>query len=260
MQKIIREVDSEKGIMQVTIADERWYLKPLEVGYKAVPSVTWIAGKYPKGTFFYKWLAEKGWDEAEAIKQAAGDKGSKVHSAIVDVILGKEIRIDTQYKNPKTGVMEELTLEECDCILSFVKWKKETNPKSIIWEMTTFNDEDNYAGTIDYICEIDGELWIIDFKTSKSVWTEYELQVNAYKRSMVKGYHGVQALKGKKDYKMGILQVGYKYNKAGYKFTEIEDKYDLFEAAKLIWNNEHGGEKPSKKDYPIVLSEFSKQF
>ena len=33
-----------------------------------------IAGHYPKGIAFYKWLAEKGWDESQALKSAAGDK------------------------------------------------------------------------------------------------------------------------------------------------------------------------------------------
>src|SRR4051794_35372068 len=85
MKKIIRETDEKNGIVQVTIADERWYIKEVEdpntklPKFLYVPSVTWIAGHYPKGTEFYKWLANKGWDESQAIKVAAGDKGSKVH-------------------------------------------------------------------------------------------------------------------------------------------------------------------------------------
>jgi hypothetical protein len=73
---------------QITVADKRWYMKPAkdaETGlpiYLPVPSVTWIAGFWPQGIHFYKWLAEKGWDEAEAIKAAAGDKGSAVHGLV----------------------------------------------------------------------------------------------------------------------------------------------------------------------------------
>lgn len=88
MKKIIRITDEKRGIVQVTTSDERWYLKPstdpvteLPV-YKPVPSSTWIAEHWPKGIGFYRWLADKGWDEAEAIKAAAGDKGSAVHNAI----------------------------------------------------------------------------------------------------------------------------------------------------------------------------------
>jgi hypothetical protein len=51
-----------------------------------------------------------------------------------------------------------------------------------------------------------------------------------------------------------ILQVGYKRNKHAWKETMIEDKFDLFLSAKKIWENEHGAEKPSQKDYPLELS------
>ncbi len=131
MKKVIREVDEKRGIVQVTIADERWYVKEekdvktdLPI-FKYVPSVTWICGFYPKGLQFYKWLAEHSWDESQAIKQAAGDKGSKVHDAISAILRGEEVRIDSKFLNRSTDELEELTLEECDAILSFVNWRTE---------------------------------------------------------------------------------------------------------------------------------------
>jgi hypothetical protein len=96
MKKDIINKDKERGIVQITTFDERWYARPTEdpitklPRFEFVPSVTWIADHYPKGVGFYKWLANKGWDEAEAIKSAAGDKGSKVHLAIADLIRGLE--------------------------------------------------------------------------------------------------------------------------------------------------------------------------
>lgn len=263
MKKIIREVNEKAGIVQVTIADERWYLKQVEnkktgiPDYLAVPSVTWIAGSYPKGVGFYKWLAEKGWDESEAIKNAAGNKGSKIHEAIADILQGNEVRIDSKYLNKETGQLEELTLEECDAILSFIDWKNEVKPEVIAWETTIFSEKYNYAGTVDFIAKIDGEVWIIDFKTGQYVWPEYELQVSAYRKAIEEEEHFIESIKGvnaPETIKTAILQVGYRKNKAGYKFTEIENKFPLFLAAQTIWQNDHGNEKPSKKDYPIVLS------
>ena len=98
MKKEIRTVDKERGILQVTTVDERWYVKESkdeETGlpkHEYVPSVTWICDHYPKGVAFYKWLASKGWDESQAIKSAAGDKGSKVHYAIRDLIEGRVVQ------------------------------------------------------------------------------------------------------------------------------------------------------------------------
>lgn len=272
MKKIIKEVDDKKGIVQVTIADERWYLRPSKDAagmpiVQSVPSVTWIASKYPKGIEFYKWLADKGWDEAEAIKQAAGDKGTKVHKAIESIFEGKEVRIDSKYVNPSKGGEEELTLEECDAIVSFVKWRTDTekdhNIETILWEKVVFSQKYDYAGTVDYIVKLThretGEVtyWIIDFKTSQYIWKSHELQVSSYKQTIENGenevlHHGKQI--DVTNIKMAILQLGYRRNKNGYKFTQIDDRFDLFLIARKIWQEEHGDEKPTKKDYPIVLS------
>ncbi|TQF41152.1 hypothetical protein UNPF46_08505 [Bradyrhizobium sp. UNPF46] len=260
MKKIIPETDKERGILQVTIADERWYVKQVTdpatklPALKYVPSVTWIAGHYPKGIGFYKWLADKGWDESQAIKSAAGDKGSKVHEAISAILRGEEVRIDSKFINPSTEQLEELTLEECDAIKSFVDWKNENKPESIAWDVTVFSEKYGYGGTIDYICKIDRQVYIIDFKTSAEVWSEYELQVSAYKHPIESGEFNVEGFTEVSDIKLAILQIGYRRNKAGYKWNEIEDKFPLFLAARQIWANECGGQAPKMREYPIVLS------
>ena len=85
MKKKIIQLDNEKKVWRITTTDERWYAienQNKETGlpeFNFLPSVTWISSFYPKGIAFYKWLANKGWDESEALKIAAGDKGSKVH-------------------------------------------------------------------------------------------------------------------------------------------------------------------------------------
>lgn len=241
--KIETRQTKENGIIQITTHDERWYAKNQEDGsVKYVPSVTWVCGHYPKGIAFYKWLADKGWDEAEALKNAAGDRGSKVHKAIETLMDGQLVKIDDKFVNPTTNQPEELTIEEYDAILSFANWFNEVKPKIIAAEFVVFNDEENYAGTVDLLCEIDKEVWLIDFKTSQSVWSEYELQVSAYKHAM-----------SKKIDKLGILQVGYKKNKAKWKMNEVEDKFPLFQAAQQIWANEQEGVTPKQKDYPVSV-------
>jgi hypothetical protein len=62
------------------------------------------------------WLADKGWDEAEAVKIAAGDKGSAVHLAIERILNGEEFRIDTKVedkaRSTEQAAMRDLTYEE----------------------------------------------------------------------------------------------------------------------------------------------------
>ncbi len=262
MKKIIKQVDEKRGILQVTIADERWYVKEetdQTTGlpfHRYVPSVTWIAGHYPKGIGFYKWLADKGWDESQAIKSAAGDKGSKVHEAISAIFRGEEVRIDSEFLNRSSGKLEELTLEEVDCIKSFVDWFAENKPVNVAWDLTVFSEKLGFAGTIDYICRIGDELWLVDFKTSAQVWSEYELQVSAYKEALIEmqGRGDFSQIGDMRQAKLAILQVGYAKNKARYKWNEVADQFPLFLAARQIWAKECEGQEPKKRDYPIVLS------
>jgi hypothetical protein len=270
MKKVIRETDEKLGIMQVTIADERWYTKQVVDSVtklptiQYVPSVTWIAGHYPKGIGFYKWLADKGWDEAQAIKVAAGNKGSKVHHAINSILNGAEVRIDSKFTNPETDQLEELTLEECDAIKSFVDWRVDTEKEYIVeflaWDVTVFSEKYGYGGTIDAIVRLTnrktGEVrvYIVDFKTSSEVWAEYELQVSAYKHPLESGEFHIPGFVEVSEIKLAILQIGYRRNRAGYKWNEIEDQFPLFLAARQIWAKECEGQSPKRKDYPIVLS------
>ena len=255
MKKEIRKVN--KDIVQITCSDERWYYRTVtkknsdthlpEAEDVFVPSVTWITQYYPKGTAYFKWLANKGWDEAEAIKVAAGDRGSRVHRAIEDLVNKKTVKMDALYADSE-GIKKELSVDEYECIMSFVNWFNEVNPEVIASETTVFSDKYNYAGTIDLVCKIKGELYIIDFKTSQYIWPSHRIQVAAYKH----------ALKYK-NAKLGILQLGFKRNKKRYKFTEIEDDFNLFLAAREIWSNETKYQRPSQKDYPMKLKlEFKK--
>lgn len=282
MKKVIRETDENRGIVQITVADERWYTKPSidkESGipvYRPVPSVTWIAGYWPKGVGFYKWLADKGWDEAEAAKQAAGDKGSRVHFAIEAILNGQEFRIDTKVQDKSKSTetetaFAELTYEELLCVKSFIDWRDAVKPEIIATETTVFSDIHGYAGTVDCVCRIDGVPYVIDFKTSKQVWKEYELQVSAYRMALENGENPIKEknpngtetgkLADLSGLKTAILQVGYG-NKDGYKFTEVEDAFPLFKIAQQIWREEHTSKRTgdmltpgfTKRDFPIVLS------
>lgn len=247
MNKIIRKVDEKLGIVQITTPDERWYVKEIknkETGlpeFLYVPSVTWICSFYPKGVQFFKWLASKGWDESQALMHEAGEKGSKVHQAIEFMLQGNDVKMNSKFINKENGLEEELTLEEYECLMSFVSWFNARKPRVIAKETVIFNDIEGYAGTIDLVCELDGKITIIDFKTGQYIWPSYELQLSAYKRASTK----VEAL--------AILQLGYNRNKNGYKETPVEDKFDLFLAARQIWKNETEGQKPSQKDYPLEL-------
>lgn len=256
MEKIIRE--NQDGKIQLTIVDERWYIDTRAEAPRFVPSSTWIASYYPKGTQFYKFLASKGWDEAEQIKLDAGEKGSRVHRAISMLIEGETITMATKLPD-MNGQEKELTFEEYDSILSFKRFFDESGAKTVAHDLIVWNDIDGYAGTLDWVCNIGGENWLIDFKTSQSVYPSHEIQVSSYSHAysgvVLHEKHGKSIIKVVKPVdKLGILQVGYSRNKNRYKLTEIADKYPLFLAAKQIWAEENSGLQPKKLEYPEQIT------
>ncbi len=269
MKKEVRLV--QDGIYQITTLDERWYSRNTinkttglpEIEY--VPSSTWISSYYPKGVQFYKWLASKGWDEAEAIKISAGKKGSKVHQACQVIDEGKEISLETGFINPETGEIEELSLEEILCISSFCKWTDKVVPELLANELTGFGN--GYAGTIDKIYRIPKNdfkisegIWIVDIKTGQSIWEEQVLQISSYKYLDINIEELGITEKEWADRRLATLQVGYNKNKNGYKFTEVEDKYNLFiGVAHKIWQNENPNATPKQRDFPLTLKSEVRQ-
>ena len=240
MQHETRIIDAEKGIVQITTEDERFYSKTVDGKTIWIPSVTWICDFYPKGIAFYKWLANTGWDESQALKEAGGERGRYVHNAIEKLLTGATIHFNTVVDD------RELTTEEYYAVMTFVKWFETYNPIVERCEFTVFSPDNKYAGTMDLVCLIDGERYIVDFKTSANIWPSMIIQVSAYK-------HAIET-KDRPVNKIAILQIGYKRNKNGFKFTEIEDKFHLFNAAYTIWQGEMANVKPLQRDYPAELT------
>lgn len=266
MLKEVKKI--KRGVLRFTSLNERWYAKVSlnsKTGakeYAYYPSSTWISSYYPKGVYFHKWLAGKGWSEVETLKQAAADRGSKVHYACEDLDKGKEIKITDKYLNPSTHQKEELSKEEVDCIISYRDFLDETRPRLLAQEITSFGDV--YAGTADKIFTIGSnprQVWVVDLKTSQSIWPDHELQISSY--SHMYFYYQKMGISNKEwqNRKLAILQIGYKKNRKGYKFTEVQDKYHLFrDVAYKIWKNENPDIKPKERDYPtVIFSKFRKE-
>ncbi len=262
MKKIIKNVDKKKGIIQITTIDERWYARMIpnaKTGlpdrFEFKPSTTWVCSYYPKGIAFYKWLAAKGWDEAEAIKNDAGDKGTKVHKATEIIDAGEKVLIDSKIKNPHTEKEEEISLEEYWCVMTYIEWLKEIQPKLIASEFNVYSDL--CGGTVDRLFLIGEDVFLVDLKTSQYIWMSHILQISQYKDALRNDKEIIKKLKalGKTvdDVKLATLQIGFRRNKKGYFFKEHPNKFKLFKNVYEIWKDENGEKSPAQKDYPLFL-------
>lgn len=154
---------------------------------------------FPKGQGLMEWLKKNTPEEADHILKTAGERGSKVHAAIRDLILGVIVDIGSEYKNDD-GIYEPLKADEWDCLLAFGAWVEKFQPRLKICETAVKNKTHLYAGTVDFVGSIkltagdkiyiDDKLItlqeskeikvLLDWKTSKAVHDDYRLQVAAY--------------------------------------------------------------------------------
>ena len=104
--------------------------------------------------------------------QDALNIGEEVHAWCEQAIKFK-LGVGTMPSMPDNEVVRE-------SIENFRDWTKENDVKWLSSEEKIYNRKYNYAGTVDAIAEVNGVFGVIDFKTSKRLYDEYDLQVSAY--------------------------------------------------------------------------------
>ena len=246
----------KNGIIEITNPrGEHWYWS--EEKKKFYPSVTMITGVYPKGVGFASWLGnQESFYEAERIKEEAGERGTRVHRAIEDILKGEKIVFDEDTEETKKGKVsigyKQLNglnfwqaVEEWKMLEAFQKWVEKFQPEILKTETTVISDMHEYGGTFDLACRIDGELHIVDFKTSSNIYPTHFLQVQAYAWAAAE----MEMFKGETP-KISVLQFN-KRTKIGYKFEVHEwsaDEFGIFSSCQRIWNHAN-----PKFDGPDVL-------
>ena len=119
----------------------------------------------------YKILTEAR-QEHEKIKEKAVSLGLGVHKIIELMFKSKVSTLDL------LGVIDS---ESYSSITAFLNWKSSHDIETLGNEEIVYHKELKYAGTLDFRCEINGEKYIVDFKTSKRIYPEMLLQLASYK-------------------------------------------------------------------------------
>ncbi len=236
-------------IEQITFLDERYYLDPKTQEY--LPSATTILDVYPKGYGFQQWLKDLGSNSEEVLKRA-GDQGTKIHEAIQSYLLGNEVKWTE-------GEKDNYTLDEWMMILKFVEFHNTYKPETIAIEISLADTGLGFGGTLDYICRINGEVWLLDWKSGGSIYKGNKIQISAYKElwnklvkkqedtiTHVACVHLRAATRGQD--KSGKIMQG-----EGWKVEEVEDQehlFNLFKHAQVIWKEENPNPKPKNMVYP----------
>jgi len=143
-------------------------------GGKSYPSITTVLSNYNKKAI-YEWRQRVGEQEANRISRAASGRGTKLHNAVEKYLLNEMSDMKMQTMMPDT---KELFLK--------VKPFLDSHIGDIYGiEQPLYSDKLGIAGRCDCIAEWEGELSIVDWKTStrvkeKEYIQNYFMQCSAY--------------------------------------------------------------------------------
>jgi genome maintenance exonuclease 1 len=157
-------------LQRETIDGVRYYKVPNGNELKKLVSITSVTSNYKK-EFFNKWRQRVGVEEADKITKAATSRGTDFHTLTENHLLNIP-------ELPKVQPLSERLFENALPFLNRIN-----NIHAL--ESSLYSEFLGIAGTVDCIAEYDGELAIIDFKTSVKPkprdWVEgYFVQCCAY--------------------------------------------------------------------------------
>jgi genome maintenance exonuclease 1 len=155
------ERETIDGIRYYKVSDDEELLK--------LVSITSVTSHFNK-EIFVKWRKKVGDDEADRITKAATSRGTDMHTLV-----------EHHLKNEKLPEVQPLS----DFLFKIAKSDLNRINNIYALEGSLYSKQLGIAGTVDCIAEYDGELAIIDFKTSKKPkpreWIEhYFVQCMAY--------------------------------------------------------------------------------
>jgi hypothetical protein len=236
-------------LKQINFLDRRVYKRDEGVYY---PSVTTILQYMPKNKFFDNWLKDVG-HNADLIMRKAGKEGTQVHEAAEALVKGEEVNWMDDYGNAKySQIVWEM-------ILKFHDFWSTYKPKLISTEEFVFSDKFKYAGTADLLVEMDGEIWLLDLKTSNNLHRSYDLQLAAYAKA-------IEEAKGIKIQRTGIIWLKANTRSASKKkgvyqgkgwqikiIDKIDYNFDLFQTIYKLYLLDNPKTEPIYKSYPTTL-------
>ena len=113
---------------------------------------------------------------AEKARQTALDVGTRVHK-LIEWELRRELGV-------KVGKAPAVSGEAANAFAQYRAWRDSVHLAPVAVEQTVWHKHDGHAGTLDLLSRVDGELAVVDFKTSKAVYPDYFLQNASYMASV----------------------------------------------------------------------------
>lgn len=234
---------------RIDFLDNRFYIT--EQG-NYVPSVTSILDCYPKPAAFYDWLKKVG-EDADTIRDEAGERGSTVHNLTERFDGGEEVRLMDDNGFVSYKLIEWAMFER------YVEFRRRFPMEIIYTELNMSSDTFGFAGTLDRVVKFNGRILILDIKTSNSLYDHYWLQMAAYEKLLKEKQPGLPIdgyavlwlnANTRTDGKPGSCQ-GKGWQLIERKADERSKDWPLFQATHKLWQAERGDMKPRQTSYQL---------
>lgn len=126
--------------------------------------------------------------------------------------------------------------------MAFEDWARAHDVQPLRVEETVWSRTHGYAGTMDLLARVDGQIALVDFKTSKAVYAESHLQNAAYQVAL--------AEMGHEDAEVGyIVRIPKNTTDPAFEAVQCPPRAELFPtflAVAQVWRWWHAAEQASK--------------
>lgn len=146
-----------------------------------VPGTTTVAGRFKESGGLLQWAFQQGKAGKVTLyedSQKACDIGTAAHGMIEAHINGASI--DDAIKS--FGLEPSMATKALNAFEQYLTWERQTKLKMLskYQEIQLVSTKYRFGGTPDAIGEIDGQIVLLDWKTSNGVYQDYLLQLAAY--------------------------------------------------------------------------------
>jgi hypothetical protein len=151
---------AKNGVAKLKVLDQVVKEQTEDSAYGKIRELAEARWKLSEDTAFWKSGKETG--------QEAADYGTLAHSWIEAHLQGRDV------------TLESLPEPSRNAVQAFLLWEADHKLEVIKTEQTFYNCRLHYAGTADCVAKVDGELTLLDWKTSSGIYMEMAIQAWGY--------------------------------------------------------------------------------
>lgn len=265
--------------------DDHFYKIEIDGNIDFLPSVTTInGGAYPK-PFLARWRGDIGNEAADKKMMQAADRGSRVHHACYVFANGGIVIYNPPIRNSfftdehiaqirKDNFQKPVVVienqDEMYQLYKFQKWWEAVKPNMLLSESIVYSLEHKFAGTLDYVMQIEtGEYdiagskplslekgnYIVDLKTSAQITDDYYLQIAAYSAALREGL-AIEIIGGLIIHTNATTKTGIEGLTTKLRTKdELDSDFQDFLNVKKVWDRTLSSQKPKLFTFPNIISQ-----